>query len=102
MDSMQQGKERMHLFRERLDQLVELITGPDASLRQRTRATAAILAVGGVCMFRAQSAPQDELRVIALELADDLTRLAPALDPSRAGSPRHEAAGKYRTACVGR
>lgn len=83
MDSMQQGKERMNQFRERLDRLVDVIAGPDASVRERARAAAAIFAVGATCMFSASSIDPPELRSIVLEIADDLT------SPSRhAQSPR--------------
>jgi len=74
MDSMAHGKERMARFRGRLDQLVDLIAGPQAPLRERTRAAAAIFAVGGTCMFYYQTAGNPaELRSIAVEIATDLT-----------------------------
>ncbi len=69
------NKERFALFRDRLDGLVELIAGPDASLRDRVRATTAVLAAGASCMFYLQQVDDpDKLRAIIVEIATDLTR----------------------------
>jgi hypothetical protein len=68
------GKERFARFRDRLDALVEVLAGPEAPLRDRVRATTAVLAVGATCMFYLQQVDdQDKLRAIALEMATDLT-----------------------------
>ena len=47
--------------------------GPDASLRDRVRATTAVLAVGATCLFFLQQVDDpDKLRAIVLEIATDL------------------------------
>jgi AcrR family transcriptional regulator len=80
------GKHRFTQFRPRLAALMEVITGPDAPVRSRIRAAAAIFAVSTSCMFFMKDAPEAELdavlpvapsaaelREIVLELATDLT-----------------------------
>jgi AcrR family transcriptional regulator len=69
------SKERLALFRDRLDGLVNLIAGQDAPLRDRVRATTAVLAAGASCMFYLQQVDDpDKLRAIIVEIATDLTR----------------------------
>jgi AcrR family transcriptional regulator len=86
------GKHRFEQFRPRLNALVEIIAGPDASPRTRIRAAAAIFAASSSCMFFTHEAltseyaaasgdegiprppDREELRKIILEVADDLTR----------------------------
>jgi AcrR family transcriptional regulator len=69
------NKERLALFRDRLDSLVDLIVGQDAPLRDRVRATTAVLAAGASCMFYLQQVDDpDKLRAIIVEIATDLTR----------------------------
>jgi AcrR family transcriptional regulator len=73
MQAMEVGKDRLARFRGRLDALVDLLAGPGAPLRDRVRATTAILAVGATCMFYLQQVDDpDKLRAIALEIATDL------------------------------
>ena len=83
-------QQRFEQFRPRLSALAEIIAGPDAPPRSRIRATAALFAASGACIFfmsdepephavRAAAGPaqlpdRDELRKIVLELADDLTQ----------------------------
>jgi AcrR family transcriptional regulator len=80
------GKHRFTQFRPRLMALMEIITGPDAPLRSRIRAAAAIFAVSTSSMFFMKDSPeadldpilpappsQEELRDILLEFATDLT-----------------------------
>jgi AcrR family transcriptional regulator len=80
------GKHRFTQFRPRLAALMEVITGPEAPLRSRIRAAAALFAVSTSCMFFMKDAPegeldavlpapptQEELREILLEFATDLT-----------------------------
>jgi AcrR family transcriptional regulator len=80
------GKHRFTQFRPRLVALMEIITGPGASPRDRIRAASALFAVSTSCMFFMKDAPEaeldavlpvhqgpDELREIVLELATDLT-----------------------------
>jgi AcrR family transcriptional regulator len=74
VQGMHDGKERFARFRDRLDGLVDVLVGPEAVLRDRVRATTAVLAVGATCMFYLQrAADQDKLRAIVLEMATDLT-----------------------------
>jgi hypothetical protein len=71
---MEAGKERFARFRDRLDALVDVLAGPEAPPRDRVRATTAVLSVGATCMFFLQQVDdRDKLRVIALEMATDLT-----------------------------
>jgi AcrR family transcriptional regulator len=66
-------KERFARFRGRLDALVELLAGPDAPLRDRVRATSAVLSVGAAChVYLQQVDDPDKLRAIVMEIATDL------------------------------
>ncbi len=68
------GKERFAHFRDRLDELVDVLTGPGAPLRDRVRASAAVLGIGATCrFFLRQADDRDKLRAIVLEMATDLT-----------------------------
>jgi len=73
VQAMETGKDRLARFRDRLDTLVDLLTGPDAELRDRVRATAAVLSAGATCHFYLQQVDDpDKLRAIVLEIATDL------------------------------
>jgi AcrR family transcriptional regulator len=73
MQVMETGKDRFARFRDRLDALVGLLTGPEAQIRDRVRATAAVLTVGATCHFYLQQVDDpDKLRAIILEMATDL------------------------------
>ena len=73
MQAMEVGKDRLVRFRGRLDALVDLLAGPGAALRDRVRATTAVLAVGATChVYLQQVDDPDKLRAIALETALDL------------------------------
>jgi AcrR family transcriptional regulator len=75
VQAMDAGKERFHRFRDRLDALVEVLVGPDAPLRDRVRATSAILSVGATCMvYLHRVGDPGKLRAIILEIATDLIR----------------------------
>src|SRR3984893_7567950 len=75
VQGMETGKDRFARFRDRLDGLVDLLAGPDAPLRQRVRATAALLSVGATChVYLQQVEDPDKLRAITLEIATDLIR----------------------------
>src|SRR5215469_16457115 len=75
VQAMEAGKDRFAKFRGRLDVLVDLLAGPDAPLRDRVRASAAVLTVGAVCHFYLQQVEDhDKLRAIIQEIATDLTR----------------------------
>jgi AcrR family transcriptional regulator len=74
VQAMEGGKDRFARFRGRLDALVDVLAGPDAPLRDRVRATAAVLSVGATYMFYLQEVDDsDKLGAIILELATDLT-----------------------------
>jgi AcrR family transcriptional regulator len=73
VQGMEAGKERFARFRDRLDALVDLLAGPDASLRSRVRATTAVLSMGATCLlYLHQVDDPDKLRAIVLEIAADL------------------------------
>ena len=73
VQGMEAGKERFTRFRGRLDTLVDLLAGPDALLRDRVRASAALLSVGATChVYLQQVDDPDKLRAIVLEMATDL------------------------------
>jgi AcrR family transcriptional regulator len=73
VQSMDAGKERFARVRIRLDALVDLLVGSDAPLRDRVRATTAVLSAGAICMFFLQEVnDRDKLRAIVLEMATDL------------------------------
>jgi AcrR family transcriptional regulator len=76
LHSHDSGKHRFEQYRPRLDALVDLITGPDASARSRFRATAAFFSTSACFMYYRTKGEIDagELRKIVLEVADDLTR----------------------------
>ena len=73
VQSMEAGKERFARVRVRLNALVDVLVGPEAPLRDRVRATTAVLSVGATCMFFLQEVDdRDKLRAIVLEMATDL------------------------------
>ena len=73
VQSMEAGKERFARVRLRLEALVDVLVGAGAPLRDRVRATTAVLSVGATCMFfREQVNDRDKLRAIVLEMASDL------------------------------
>jgi len=73
VQAMEAGKDRFARFRGRLDALVDLLAGPGAPLRDRVRATAAVLTIGAVCHFYLQQVDDpDKLRAIVMEIATDL------------------------------
>jgi AcrR family transcriptional regulator len=80
---MEGGKHRFEQFRPRLNALVEMLTGPDADLRARVRATIALVSASFAWMIFTRSdevSPQDmpdpgELRAIVTELSTDLIRV---------------------------
>jgi AcrR family transcriptional regulator len=73
VQGMEAGKERFARFRGRLDTLTDLLAGPDAPLRDRVRATAALISVGATShVYLQQVDDPDKLRAIALEIATDL------------------------------
>jgi AcrR family transcriptional regulator len=73
VQGMEAGKDRFTKFRGRMEALVDLLAGADAPLRERVRATTAVLTVGAVCHFYLQQVDDpDKLRAIIMEIATDL------------------------------
>jgi AcrR family transcriptional regulator len=73
VQAMEASKDRFTRFRGRLDALVDLLAGPGAPLRDRVRATAAMLSVGATChVYLQQVDDLDKLRAVILEIATDL------------------------------
>src|ERR1700750_2132323 len=73
VQSMEAGKDRFARVRVRLDALVDVLVGAEAPLRERVRATTAVLSVGATCMFFLQQVDdRDKLRAIVLEMATAL------------------------------
>ena len=83
LHSHEAGKHRFEQFRPRLDALVGLIAGPDATARARVRATVAFFSTSACFMYYQSKGEIDaeELRKIVLEVAQDLTS-GPAGEPS--------------------
>ena len=78
LHSHESGKHRFEQFRPRLDALVELIAGQNASTRARVRTTVAFFSTSACFMYfhgRSDLDPE-ELRKIVLEIADDLIQEA--------------------------
>jgi len=70
LSSLASAKHRSELFRERMDGLVGILTGPDALLAGQIRAAVALASVSFGCMFFADRAAQpDELREVVLDIA---------------------------------
>jgi AcrR family transcriptional regulator len=74
MATLESGKgDRLERFRSRLNALVELLAGPDAPLRTRLRATAALVSVSATVMLMWDSGEdRAELQAAAREIATDL------------------------------
>jgi len=74
LHSQDSGKHRFEQFRPKLETLVELITGPNPTTRARVRTTVAFFSTSAGFMFFRNKGDVDleELRKIALEIADDL------------------------------
>jgi AcrR family transcriptional regulator len=70
VSSLASAKERGELFRERMDALVDVLTGPDASLDDQVRAATCLMSVSIGCMhYQDRAADQDELRRAVLQVA---------------------------------
>ncbi len=74
LHSHDSGKHRFEQFRPRIDSLVELIAGSDASVRTQVRTAMALFSTSACFVyFRGKDdLDPDELRKIVLEIADDL------------------------------
>jgi AcrR family transcriptional regulator len=79
VSSLASAKERGELFRERLDALVDLISGPDASLHDRIRAASCLMSVSFCCMhYQDRASSPDELEGAVLDVALELANAKPA------------------------
>lgn len=73
------AKERGEVFKERIDSLVDLLTGPHATLRDQVRAASCLMSVSFGCMHYQDRAPdQAELRNVLLDVALELVDATPA------------------------
>jgi AcrR family transcriptional regulator len=71
-------KERGALFKERLDALVDVLTGPDASLRDQLRAASSLMSVSfGSMYYEHRTSDPAELRAALLDVALELLDAAP-------------------------
>jgi AcrR family transcriptional regulator len=72
------AKERGELFRGRMDALVDLLTGPDASLRDQVRASSCLMSISIGCMHYQQRAEDPaELHAAILDVAMELVDTSP-------------------------
>lgn len=77
------AKERGELFRERIDALIDLLTGPGATLRDQVRAASALMSVSFGCLrYQKQVSSQEELEQALLDVAMELVGIAPADTPA--------------------
>jgi AcrR family transcriptional regulator len=78
VSSLASAKERGELFRERMDSLVDLLAGPDASLRDQVRAASCLMSISIGCMhYQRRAAGPEELRTALLDVALELADAAP-------------------------
>jgi AcrR family transcriptional regulator len=78
VSSLASAKERGELFKERMDALVDLLTGPDATLRDQVRASSCLMAISVGCMhYQRRAADPAELRDAILEVAMELVDTTP-------------------------
>jgi len=73
------AKKRGELFRERMDALTGLLTGPDAQLREQIRAASCVMSLSFCCMhFQDRGASPAELEAALLDVALELVSATPA------------------------
>ncbi len=73
-------QDRRKLFRTQFETLRDLLAGPDASLRDRVRASVAVVSVGISCMlFEKDPGAPAELHDIVLETACELAGVKPSV-----------------------
>ena len=73
------AKKRGELFRERMDALTGLLTGPDAQLREQIRAASCVMSLSFCCMhFQDRGASPAELETALLDVALELVGATPA------------------------
>ncbi|HEY2574957.1 MAG TPA: TetR/AcrR family transcriptional regulator [Streptosporangiaceae bacterium] len=94
LSSMTSIKERGQLFRERMNSIIDLLTGPGASLRERVRAAMAASGLSfGWMLFHDEAGDSRELRSVVLGVARELagcgepatatlSAVSPARDPA--------------------
>jgi AcrR family transcriptional regulator len=81
--SLASAKERGALFRERIDALIELLTGPGAPLRDQVRAASAVMSINFGCLrYQNQVSSQEELEEALLDVAMELVGASPAAAPA--------------------
>jgi AcrR family transcriptional regulator len=81
--SLASAKERGALFRERIDALIELLTGPGATLRDQVRAASALMSVNFGCLrYQHQVSSQEELEEALLDVAMELVGVVTADTPA--------------------
>jgi AcrR family transcriptional regulator len=75
-----EGQDRKKLFRQQFETLRDLLAPPDATLRDRVRASMAVVSVGLSCMlFKNEAADPAELRAIIRDTASELAGLPSAI-----------------------
>jgi AcrR family transcriptional regulator len=73
VSSLAAAKERGELFRERMDALVDLLTGPDAPLRDQVRAASCLMSISFGCMhYQHRGWDPEELKAALLDVAYEL------------------------------
>jgi AcrR family transcriptional regulator len=83
VSSLAAAKERGELFRERIDALIDLLTEPDATLRDQIRAASCLLSVSLCAMhYQDRAASPAELRAALLDVALELANAAPQRSPA--------------------
>jgi AcrR family transcriptional regulator len=78
VSSLAAAKERGELFRERMDALVGLLTGPDAPLRDQIRAASCLMSLSFCSMhYQDRAASAEELETALLDVALELGNATP-------------------------
>jgi AcrR family transcriptional regulator len=78
VSSLAAAKERGELFRERMDALVGLLTGPDAPLRDQVRAASCLMSLSFCSMhYQDRAASAEELEAALLDVALELGNATP-------------------------
>jgi AcrR family transcriptional regulator len=70
-------QDRKRWFRKQFEMLRDLLVAPDAPLRDRVRASMAVVSVGLSCMLFEQTADPAELHEVVLDLACELAGVSP-------------------------
>jgi AcrR family transcriptional regulator len=85
VSSLAAAKERGELFKERMDALIDLLSGPDAPFRDQIRAASCLMSVSFCCMhFQDRAASPAELETALLDVALELADATPELASARA------------------